>query len=189
MSSCSMKARQLRTKGRELRRWPTKGSGIVSATIWTRLKGHDFVHVAVTGAPALQLHHLLEFESLYGELICQAFEKGAPLRVAGSPAHKGQIRGIGTEFVQFFPEVRHGIGPVLDPPRHVVTGCRSTGTGYGFFLNRLLGRHSLGPICQRSPASFAERGSAAISLNPSVRTWSRAAWSGCIANRIPTLAH
>ncbi len=78
MSSCNMKARPSRTRGRELRRWPTKGSGIVSATIWTRLEGHDFVHVAVTGAPALQLHHLLEFESLYGELICQAFEKCAP---------------------------------------------------------------------------------------------------------------
>ncbi|MCK1521233.1 hypothetical protein [Bradyrhizobium sp. 145] len=86
-----------------LRRWPTKGSGIGSATIWTHLEGHDCVRVAVTGAPALQLHHLLEFESLYGELICQAFEKCALLRVARSPAHKGQIRGIGTEFVQFFP--------------------------------------------------------------------------------------
>lgn len=51
---------------------------------------------------ALPLHYLLEFESLYGELICQAFEKCALLRVARSPAHKGQIRGIDTEFVQFF---------------------------------------------------------------------------------------
>lgn len=50
-----------------------KRSGIASATIWTHVEGHDFIHVAVTGAPALQLHHLLEFESLYGELICQAF--------------------------------------------------------------------------------------------------------------------
>jgi len=103
-----------------------RGSGIVSAPIWTRLEGDDFIQVAVTGAPALQLHHLLEFESLYGELIRQAFEKCALLRVARSPAHKGQIRGIGTELVQFFPEVRHGIGPVLDPPRHAVTGCGST---------------------------------------------------------------
>ncbi len=61
----------------------------MSATIWTRLEGHDFVHLAATGAPAPQLHHLLEFENLYSELICQAFEKCALLRVARSPAHKG----------------------------------------------------------------------------------------------------
>ncbi|MCK1380504.1 hypothetical protein IVB33_25420 [Bradyrhizobium sp. 24] len=79
-----------------------KRRGIASATIWTHVEGHDFAHVAVTGAPALQLHHLLEFESLYGELICQAFEKCALSRVARSPAHKDQIRGIGTESVQFF---------------------------------------------------------------------------------------
>ncbi|MCK1671949.1 hypothetical protein [Bradyrhizobium sp. 150] len=80
-----------------------KWKGIGSATIWTHVEEHDFIHVAVTGAPALQLHHLLEFESLYGELICQAFEKCALLRVARSSAHKDQIRGIGAEFVQFFP--------------------------------------------------------------------------------------
>src|SRR3954453_15215717 len=100
------RARALRTSGRRRIGFvgvdAHKGKGNGSATIWTHVERHDFIHVAVTGAPALQLHHLLEFESLYGELICQAFEKCALLRVARSPAHKGQIRGIRTEFVQFF---------------------------------------------------------------------------------------
>ncbi|KYG99603.1 hypothetical protein SE91_14805 [Bradyrhizobium sp. DOA1] len=36
------------------------------------------------------------------------------------------IRVIGTEFVQFFPEVRHDIGLLLDLPGHAATECRST---------------------------------------------------------------
>lgn len=97
--------------------WPTKEMETASATSRTRLDRHDFVHVCWIRTTVLNLHHLFEFQSLYREFICQPFEEFALLRVARSPAHKDQIRGIGTEFVQLLPEVRHVVGLRRDPPR------------------------------------------------------------------------
>jgi hypothetical protein len=133
------------------------------------VEGHDFIHVAVTGAPALQLHHLLEFESLYGELICQAFEKCALLRVARSPAHKGQIRGIRTEFVQSF--VRSAMVSARPRPTSLcVTGCRSTAEhARGSSLPIVRPTFVKAEMCERAPASFAER-VCGYPINASVRT-------------------